>query len=119
MFNDDDEESDGNEEINSRQYDTPLDHIVYDLSGFMLHARRRQIDKLNCQSCWNSLKTQEDLLPDSFFADSFTVLKCKGGLKKATQGWFEVIKKVEVMLQKLLSLPMRLLETRLNQLFPK
>ena len=67
-------------------YDTQLDHIVYDLSGYMVHCRKQVIG--NCKECWQTLITEEALLPDNCYADSLTVLKDKGGLKKSTVNWF-------------------------------
>ena len=75
-----------------------LEHIVYDLAGYMLHSRKKKIGK--CAACWSTILTNDDLPPDSFYADKLVVLKSKGGLKKATRNMFSVFLDVENLLIK-------------------
>ncbi|KAI9565054.1 hypothetical protein GHT06_008801 [Daphnia sinensis] len=83
---------------NEQSYDKYLEHIVYDLAGYMLHARRKLIGK--CDSCWKSLLTNDQLKPDCFYADKFLVLKNKGGLKIPARNMFAVLLQVEKILIK-------------------
>ena len=83
---------------NLQSYDKYLEHVVYDLAGYMLHARRKLIGK--CDDCWKSLLTNDQLKPDSFYADKLVVLKNKGGLKIPTKNMFTVILEVEKILIK-------------------
>lgn len=57
----------------NESYDKYLEHVVYDLSGYMLHTRRKLIGK--CDGCWKSLLTSDQLKPDSFYGDKLVVLK--------------------------------------------
>ena len=83
---------------NEKSYDKYLEHVVYDLAGYMLHARRKLIG--NCDGCWKSLLTNDQLKPDSFYGDKLVVLKSKGGLKSPTKNMFAVILEVEKILIK-------------------
>ena len=50
-------------EDGSEQYDTANDHIVYDLAGYLLHARQHMIQ---CSECWKTLSTSKENLPGDF-----------------------------------------------------
>ena len=70
-----------------------LEHLVYDLSGYMLHSRKGKIGK--CEACWKTILTGIELPSDEFYADKLVVLKSKGGLKKATRNMFSIFLAVE------------------------
>lgn len=65
----------------SEEYDTANDHIVYDLSGYILYARSKMI---KCHECWKTLETTKDKLPGDFLASGFLDVKDRGRLKWAT-----------------------------------
>lgn len=67
-------------------YDTYIDHVVYDLSGYLIHARRKRLEK--CKECMDTLITKEDIPSDSVYPDNLVILRDKGGLKKVTQNFF-------------------------------
>lgn len=67
-------------------YNTYIDHVVYDLSGYLIHARRKRIE--NCKECMDTLITKEDIPNDSEYPDNLVILRDKGGLKKVTQNFF-------------------------------
>lgn len=76
-------------------------HTVYDLCGFLLHARCALIKKLteNCSSCWASIATTKELLPSNFHESAFVALRDFGGLKYCTPSMSGVFKCVESILQ--------------------
>ena len=84
--------------LSSSLMDIYLQHVVFDLSGYMLHSRAKKIGK--CEVCWQSILSNDDLDPDDFYADKLVVLKNKGGLKKATPNMFSIFLHVERELMK-------------------
>ena len=59
---------------------------VYDLSGYLIHARRKRIE--HCNVCMNTLITKEDIPNDSEYPDNLVILIEKGGLKKSYPDFF-------------------------------
>lgn len=79
----------------SEEYDTANDHIVYDLSGYILYARSKMI---KCHDCWKTLETTKDKLPGDFLASGFLDVKDRGRLKWATPNLYYTISAVELIL---------------------
>ncbi|KZR96326.1 Uncharacterized protein APZ42_009398, partial [Daphnia magna] len=48
-------------------YNTYIDHVVYDLSGYLIHARQKRIE--NCKECMETLITKEDIPNDSEYPE--------------------------------------------------
>lgn len=88
-------------------FDLPSDfgefhHIVYDLCGYLLYARRKLIEKLtnNCLNCKNSLETKKELLPENLYAGKLVEIRERfGGLKYCTPNMFSVFSEVEKTIQ--------------------
>ena len=79
-----------------------FDHIVYDLCGYLLHARAKLIGKLtnNCQNCQISLETKKELLPKDFYAGKLVEIRERfGGLKYCTPQMFSLFSEVEKAIQ--------------------
>ncbi|KZR96888.1 Uncharacterized protein APZ42_008527, partial [Daphnia magna] len=69
-------------------------HTVYNLCGYLLHARSHL---LTCDVCRVTLETEEELLREDFYYHTLTSLKNKGGLKFCTPDMFQVFYAIEII----------------------
>lgn len=79
-------------------YKDYIDDVVYDLAGYLLHARRKMVG--SCSECWKSLESDEPLTEHSNAPNTLNVLRDRGGLKKVTPNMFFVVSSLETMLIK-------------------
>ncbi len=76
-------------------YKDYLDDVVYDLVGYLLHARRNMIG--NCTECWKTLVTDEKLSDNSPTSNKLVILRDRGGLKKVTNNRFFLLSSLETL----------------------
>lgn len=71
------------------------DHIVYNLCGYLLHARGKMV---KCQECRDTIKTTKEKLPEKFLNHALVNIRNRGGLKWITPELFHTILAEETIL---------------------
>jgi hypothetical protein len=89
--------SSSNQSINSKdELDLVQANSTYYLCGYIVHTRASQI---SCDSCLDSLLTEENELPSDFYAAFITSMKSLGYLRFASVPMYYAFSKVERLLQ--------------------
>ncbi len=81
---------------NGDKLDLVQSNSTYYLLGYVLHTRK---DQINCECCFDSLTTEQNELPNDFYAAYITKLKSQGFLRFASSGMYYTFAKVEKFLQ--------------------
>ena len=81
---------------NGDKLDLVQSNSTYYLLGYVLHTRK---DQINCECCFDSLTTEQNELPNDFYAAYITKLKSQGFLRFASLGMYYTFAKVEKILQ--------------------
>lgn len=77
--------------------DVAKDELLYDLCGYLLHTHKSVME---CEACKNGMITNLEDLPESFLAPEYTATRTRGGLKFATESFFNVFNLVEQVVSK-------------------
>ena len=70
---------------NKDKLDLVQSNSTYYLLGYVLHTRK---DQINCECCFDSLTTEQNELPNDFYAAYITKLKSQGFLRFASLGMY-------------------------------
>jgi hypothetical protein len=81
---------------NGDKLDLVQSNSTYYLLGYVLHTRK---DQINCECCFDSLTTEQNELPNDFYAAYITKLKSQEFLRFTSLGMHYTFAKVEKILQ--------------------
>ena len=76
--------------------DETINHVVYDLCGYLLCTRK---NLLKCPNCLRTLARDPESLPENHEASTWTTMKNRGGLKFCTDAMFQTFRAVEEVLR--------------------